>query len=269
MRRRRDASQGIASFAGSSSDGVIVSGETKIWPRDLTFGGQRLDKIYPRPPGRAAQYLNVGASISKPSALAKLPRCLEDRYGFPHRCPLAVSATGEIERNVTSSTEVMVSWYPQRRVGLGAGLLEHVRRRTAGWAATELLPTDHLRLRQRLVPPPSWRRAASDVGNGWACRRPIGTRPALHHPRPRRVQVCVAESHILVGLHSRRSRHERRPAKARLPQRVHGSELLRQNLVGMVKHPSYHQQTHLQTAAFAYFKRRMLPQLSNMWIPLL
>ena len=257
-------------FAGSSSDGVIVSGETKIWPRDLTFGGQRLDKIYPRPPGRAAQYLNVGASISKPSALAKLLRCLEDRYGFPHRCPLVVSATGEIERNVTSSTEV--TWFHGTLKGEWgweqACWNMYVVEQQAGLLPSSCPPIIFDYDNDLFLHLPGVEQQVMWGMDGRAVAPSARGRPCIiHAPGASKFVLpsltfwwdCTHAAHATSGV---QRQHACRNASMAL-------NYFRQNLVGMVKHPSYHQQTHLQTAALAYFKRRMLPQLSNMWIPLL
>ena len=68
-----------------STEALVVSAEAWIWPRSVTYRGERAAKAYP-PSSTPLRYVNVGGLLGRPLALAGVLNCMRRRYGFPATC---------------------------------------------------------------------------------------------------------------------------------------------------------------------------------------
>lgn len=86
-------------LSGHRKDGaVIISAEAWMWPRRVTYHGSLLFRrggAYPES-ATPLRYVNVGSLLGSPAAMLAVLRCMEQRYGFPQRCPSAVNANGSL-----------------------------------------------------------------------------------------------------------------------------------------------------------------------------
>jgi hypothetical protein len=71
---------------------VLLSGEFTIWPRGLEWYGNSLIAKYPT--GGMLRFANTGALLGTPTAIAKVLTCMQERYGFPEKCPHSIDVNG-------------------------------------------------------------------------------------------------------------------------------------------------------------------------------
>ena len=86
-----------------STEALVVSAEAWIWPRSVTYRGERAAKAYP-PSSTPLRFINVGGLLGRPLALAGVLNCMRRRYGFPATCPEAVNADGSYTLRPVATT---------------------------------------------------------------------------------------------------------------------------------------------------------------------